>query len=163
MCLFKILIILFFFSLSLFSPPSFSAPVFGNISLPFVRLMTSPSVASSQFALQFRYSFPWKPPRWTGNGKKLLTHLPAGGLRGLHQRSPLPLKRHFLCGRSGILLAPVCFTSFAWFCSSWPIAGSSSHNSSSSLPSALLQFSPLASLSAFAAFIFYWNHQTNTF
>lgn len=96
--------------------------------------MTSSSVAYSQFAPQFRYSFPWKRPRWTGNGKKLLTPLPAGGLRGLHQRWPLPLKLHFLCGRSGILLAPVCFTSFACFCSSWPTAGSSKHNSSRGLP-----------------------------
>lgn len=108
-----------------FPSPPFSTPLFWDISLPFVHLTTSSSVAYSRFAPQFRYSFPWKRPRWTGNGKKLLTHLPAGGRRVLHRRWPLPLKLHFLCGRSGILLAAVCFTSFAWFCSSWPTAGSS--------------------------------------
>lgn len=109
---------------SLFSL-SISTPLFWDISPPFAHLTTSSSVAYSLFAPQFRYSFPWKRPRWTGNGKKLLTHLPAGGHRELHRQWPLPLKLHFLCGRSGILLAPVCFTSFAWFCSSWPTAGSS--------------------------------------
>lgn len=86
-----------------------------DTSLPSVHPMTSSSAAYSQFMLQFRCWLPWIQPHWTGNGKRqshLQTPLPQGG-QSADQWFLLPLKLRLRHGKSGTLLAQVCFTSFA--------------------------------------------------